>query len=115
MKIATVGIDLAKNIFSMHGIDEHGKAALRRTVSRGKLMETMAGIGLSLAFRGSPCSRGDRRLLPGANAVAGLDDYWQNNIKNYYLLPVTIPAATIVTVQALLDRVPVYLNGIRGR
>ncbi len=37
MKITTVGIDLAKNIFSMHGIDEHGKAVLRRTVSRGKV------------------------------------------------------------------------------
>jgi len=29
----------------MHGIDEHGKAVLRRTVSRGKVMEAMAGIG----------------------------------------------------------------------
>jgi transposase len=45
MKITTVGIDLAKNIFSMHGIDEHGKAVLRRTVSRGKVLEVMAGIG----------------------------------------------------------------------
>jgi len=45
MKITTVGIDLAKSVFSMHGIDEHGKAVLRRTVSRGKVMEVMAGIG----------------------------------------------------------------------
>jgi len=30
MKITTVGIDLAKNVFSMSGIDEHGKAVLRR-------------------------------------------------------------------------------------
>lgn len=45
MKITTVGIDLAKSVFSMHGIDEHGKAALKRTVSRGKVMEVMAGIG----------------------------------------------------------------------
>lgn len=44
MKITTVGIDLAKNLFSMHGIDERGKAVLRRTVSRGKVMEVMAGI-----------------------------------------------------------------------
>ena len=41
----TVGIDLAKSLFIMHGIDEHAKAVLRRTVSRGKLMETIAGIG----------------------------------------------------------------------
>jgi transposase len=29
----------------MHGIDEHGKAVMKRTVSRGKVMEVMAGIG----------------------------------------------------------------------
>jgi len=45
MKITTVGIDLAKSVFSMHGIDEHGKAVMKRTVSRGKVMEVMAGIG----------------------------------------------------------------------
>ena len=45
MKVTTVGIDLAKNVFSVHGIDEHGKAVLKRTISRGKVMEMMAGIG----------------------------------------------------------------------
>lgn len=45
MKITTVGIDLAKNVFSMHGVDMHGKTVLKRTVSRGKVMEVMAGIG----------------------------------------------------------------------
>jgi transposase len=43
MKITTVGIDLAKNVFSVHGIDEHGKAVLKRTVNRGRVMEIMAG------------------------------------------------------------------------
>lgn len=42
MKVTTVGIDLAKNVFSVHGIDEHGKAVLKRTISRGKVMEMMA-------------------------------------------------------------------------
>lgn len=44
MKVTTVGIDLAKSVFSMHGIDERGKMVLKRTVSRGKVMEVMAGI-----------------------------------------------------------------------
>ena len=30
MKITTVGIDLAKNVFQVHGIDEHGKAILKK-------------------------------------------------------------------------------------
>lgn len=44
MKIMTVGIDLAKNVFSVHGVDEHGKAALRRTVRRDQLMEMIATL-----------------------------------------------------------------------
>jgi hypothetical protein len=30
MNIATIGIDLAKNVFQLHGVDGHGKLALRR-------------------------------------------------------------------------------------
>lgn len=28
MKLATVGINLAKNVFQVHGVDEHGSTAL---------------------------------------------------------------------------------------
>ena len=37
MAILTVGIDLAKNVFAVHGVDAAGKAALARTVRRGQL------------------------------------------------------------------------------
>ena len=30
MSIITVGIDLAKNVFAVHGVDEYGKAALTK-------------------------------------------------------------------------------------
>ena len=30
MKLTTVGIDLAKNVFQVHGIDQHGKVLLRK-------------------------------------------------------------------------------------
>lgn len=39
MTIMTVGIDLAKNVFSVHGVDENGKVALRRNVRRDQLLE----------------------------------------------------------------------------
>ena len=42
--ITTVGIDLAKNVFSVHGVDAHDKAVLRKTVGRGKLLELMAQL-----------------------------------------------------------------------
>ena len=31
-QVTTVGIDLAKNIFQLHGVDRHGKAVLASTL-----------------------------------------------------------------------------------
>jgi transposase len=39
MQISTVGLDLAKSVFTVHGVDEHGKVVLRKTVRRSKLLE----------------------------------------------------------------------------
>lgn len=45
MAIVTVGIDLAKNVFAVHGVDEVGKTMLvRPEVSRGKLLELIAHL-----------------------------------------------------------------------
>lgn len=45
MEIVTLGIDLAKNIFALHGIDAAGKIVLQRpTVKRAKLLELTAGL-----------------------------------------------------------------------
>ena len=39
MTIVFVGIDLAKNVFAVHGVDEHGRAALvRPSVPRASCM-----------------------------------------------------------------------------
>ncbi|MFC5474608.1 IS110 family transposase [Paraherbaspirillum soli] len=39
MKITTIGIDLAKSVFQIHGVDSHGKAVLRKKLSRAKMLE----------------------------------------------------------------------------
>jgi len=45
MKIICLGIDLAKNVFALHGIDESGKAALvRPNVRRDQLLELIATL-----------------------------------------------------------------------
>jgi transposase len=44
MNITTVGIDLAKNVFSVHGVDAHGKTVLKKTVSRTKLLDCFANL-----------------------------------------------------------------------
>ena len=45
MSIVFVGIDLAKNVFAVHGVDEAGKPALvRPAVPRAKLHELIASL-----------------------------------------------------------------------
>ena len=49
--IVFVGIDLAKNVFALHGVDEAGKAALvRPVVRRDQLLEAVAKL--------RPCTTG---------------------------------------------------------
>jgi hypothetical protein len=38
MKITTVGTDLAKNVFQIHGVDDHGKPVLRKKLDRSKML-----------------------------------------------------------------------------
>jgi transposase len=59
MKITTIGIDLAKQSYSVHGVDAHGKVMLRKTLSRAKLLELMAQL--------EPC-------LVGTEACGGAHD-----------------------------------------
>ena len=42
MNVTTIGIDLAKNTFSLHGVDSRGKTVFRKTLSRAKLMPFLA-------------------------------------------------------------------------
>ena len=45
MTIVFVGIDLAKNVFALHGVDDAGKARLvRPAVRRDQLLETVAKL-----------------------------------------------------------------------
>lgn len=42
--VTTVGIDLAKNVFQLHGVDEHGQVVLQRQVRRAQLTRTVAQL-----------------------------------------------------------------------
>ena len=43
MNICVIGVDIAKKVFQVHGIDEHGKIVLKRRVTRAKFLSEMAG------------------------------------------------------------------------
>jgi transposase len=44
MTVAVLGIDLAKHVFQLHGVDAHGGAVVSKRVSRAKLAETVAQL-----------------------------------------------------------------------
>jgi transposase len=50
MKITTIGIDLAKEVFQVHGADAHGKAVLRKQLRRGEMAKFRGYSGLYVRF-----------------------------------------------------------------
>lgn len=44
MQITTIGIDLAKNVFQVHGVSEHGKAVLRKQLRRDQMAAFFANL-----------------------------------------------------------------------
>ncbi len=66
-KISVLGIDLAKNVFQLHGVDEKGKIILQRKLSRNKLAEFICTI--------PPC-------LIGMEACGGAH-YWARKFENF--------------------------------
>ena len=66
-KTTTLGIDLAKSVFQLHGIDSAGQVVLRREVRRAQLMKTIAQL--------EPC-------LIGIEAC-GSTHYWARRFGEY--------------------------------
>ena len=58
MKVTTLGIDLAKSILRLHGVDARGVAVLRRQLTRQQLLPFLAKL--------SPCLVG-MEAGPGAH------------------------------------------------
>jgi transposase len=47
MEITTIDVDLAKNVFQVHGVDQRGKTVLRKQLRREQMVEFFAKV--------SPC------------------------------------------------------------
>jgi transposase len=43
-KISTIGLDLAKHVFQVHGVDEQGAVAVRKRLRRGEVIEFFARL-----------------------------------------------------------------------
>src|SRR5262245_3787603 len=64
MQITTIGFDLAKNVFQVHGIDATEKVIIRKPLRRGQVMKFFAGL--------APC-------LVGMEACASAH-YWAREL-----------------------------------
>lgn len=67
MNITTLGIDLAKNVFQLHGVDKNGKVVLKKTLSRNKLLYFIAKLPIC-------------RIVMEA---CGSANYWTRKFKTY--------------------------------
>jgi transposase len=63
-KISVVGLDLARSVFQVHGIDEEGEVAVRKQVRRSAVLRYFARLG--------PC-------LIGMEACGG-SHYWSREL-----------------------------------
>lgn len=44
MEVTTVGIDLAKRIFHLHGVDKEGRTVLKKRLMRDEMLPFMAEL-----------------------------------------------------------------------
>jgi len=44
MQITAIGLDLAKNVFQVHGVDAEGRVVVRRKLRLAKVREFFAGL-----------------------------------------------------------------------
>lgn len=66
MKITTIGIDLAKNVFQVHGVDARGKVVLKKALKRAQMAAFFANL--------PPC-------LVGMEACAGAH-HWARKLQS---------------------------------
>jgi transposase len=44
MKVTRIGLDIAKQIFELHGVDQRERAVLRKTLKRDRVLEYFAQL-----------------------------------------------------------------------
>ena len=105
MSVVTIGLDLAKSVFQVHGVDAAAHTVLRRRLSRTDLLPFFAKqppcvIGMATALSSSDCRRPvtNTRALSSAKRLA---------------IPRPIPALPRVTSAPLPDSFPAIATSDR--
>jgi transposase len=66
MQVGRIGFDIAKRVFQVHGVDEHGKVGVRKQLTRSK--------GLTYCAQLSACRIG--------REACGRAQYWGENYRS---------------------------------
>ena len=48
MNMTTIGLDSAKNVFQVHGVDAHGRVVLRKKLRRAEVLSFFANLPVCL-------------------------------------------------------------------
>ena len=77
MNISTVGLDLAKNLFQVHGIDDTGKVIVRRGLCHAVWKSGFGAVQAATTnkIRHEPRTRMARRPIPSGR-------WWSNPTQN---------------------------------
>lgn len=100
-QVTTIGLDLAKNVFQLHGVDAAGNVLLRKQLRRGDVLRFFAGL--------SPC-------LVGMEACATAH-YWARELAKLGHTVRLMTPAYVKPYRQLLDlsRRHTPLGPVRGR
>ena len=123
--VSTLGIDLAKNTFSVHGVNANGAVLLRRTVSRSKLSELVAQlpaclIGLEACSRAhewtrrfSACGHTVRLMAPKFVAPYRKSGKNDDNDAEAICEAVTRPNVRFVPMKSVQQQADLSLHRVR--
>ena len=93
MQITTIGLDIAKNVFQVHGIDAAEKVVVRKQLRRGQVLKFFASL--------QPCFNFIRDIAPVASIV---------RFPNVMLVNPSVPAKTVPEFIAYANANPGKLN-----
>jgi len=66
-EVSTIGLDIAKSVFQVHGVDVDGAVVIRKRISRAKLLEFFATLPTCLVgIEACPSAHYWSRRLQGA-------------------------------------------------
>ena len=55
-EVITIGVDIAKSVFQIHGVDADGTVVIRRRVGRARVLEFFADLPALPRWHGSVCN-----------------------------------------------------------